>query len=415
VKRLIPLLAAGLLVLAPAASAAVDPLRAAQWNLDMIGSDAAHQVSRGDGALVAVIDTGIDATHADLQGRLLPGANFVPGAAGPQDEDGHGTHVTGIVAANADNGIGVGSVAPGARVLPIRVLDANGEGDDADVAKGIDYAVAQRVDVINLSLGGNALSSFLPSGESADAIQRAVDAGIVVVAAAGNDSLPICQQPAIRGKILCVGAVDRRGMRSFFSSGDSAAVMAPGGSAAGGEGEDVLSTIPGSMYGEMVGTSQAAPHVSGVVALLVSRGVRGPAAVDRVLATARDAGAPGADPVYGVGVVDAAAALAGLGGSGPAGGGAGAGGSVSMRRVLAIRSVLRRGIRARCLALEGECSVVVRRGRTVIARGRGTGTFVVRVTRAGKRLLSRRRSLRAVAVLRAPGAAPRTVKVTFKR
>jgi subtilisin family serine protease len=394
-----------------AASAAPDPLRAQQWNMDLIGADAAHQVTRGEGAVVAVVDTGVDSSHEDLAGRLLPPASFIAGK-GPADENGHGTHVTGIVAANADNGVGIDSVAPGARVLPVRVLDENGEGTDSDVAKGIDYAIAQKADVINLSLGGTALDAFLPGGEFAAAIQRAVDAGIVVVAAAGNDTVPICEQPKIRGEILCVGAVDKRGMRSFFSSGDSAAVMAPGGSAMPVSGEDVLSTVPGSKYEEMAGTSQAAPHVAGVAALVVSRGVRGPAAVARVRATARDAGMPGADPVYGVGIVDAKAAVEGLGGG--SGSGAAAG-RVSLRRVQKIPTVLKHGMRANCTAREGECSVVVRRGRVVIVSGRGRGVFAVRATRAGARLLRRKRSLRAVAELQAPGAPARTLKVTFKR
>jgi thermitase len=414
VRALFCAIAAVLVVCVPAASAATDPLRSQQWNLDLIGADAAHSVTRGEGAVVAVVDTGVDAGHADLAGRLLPGVNFATGATGPQDEDGHGTHVTGIVAADEGNGVGVGSVAPGARVLPVRVLGADGSGTDADVAKGIDYAVAHGADVINLSLGGTALDAFLPGGEFAAAVQRAVDAGVVVVAAAGNDSVPLCEQPRIRGEILCVGAVDKRGMRSFFSSGDERTVMAPGGSAAGGSGEDVLSTVPGSKYAEMAGTSQAAPHVSGVAALLVSRGVRGPAAVARVLATARDAGMPGADSVYGAGIVDAAAAVSGL----PSGAGSGTGtgaGTVSLRRVQAIRSVLRGGLRARCRAGQGACSVVVRRGRTVLARGHGTGVFNVRVTRAGARLLRRGRTLRGRATLSAPGAAPRTLVVTFKR
>jgi subtilisin family serine protease len=392
-----------------AASAAPDPLRSQQWNMDMIGADAAHQVTRGEGAVVAVVDTGVDASHEDLAGRLLPAASFIAGK-GPADENGHGTHVTGIVAANADNGVGIDSVAPGARVLPVRVLDENGEGSDSDVAKGIDYAIAQKVDVINLSLGGTALDAFLPGGEFAAAIQRAVDAGIVVVAAAGNDTVPICEQPQIRGEILCVGAVDKRGMRSFFSSGDSAAVVAPGGSAMPITGEDVLSTVPGSKYEEMAGTSQAAPHVAGVAALVVSRGVRGPAAVARVRATARDAGMPGADPVYGVGIVDAKAAVEGLGR-----GGASAVGRVSLRRVQKIPVVLKRGMRVNCTAREGECSVVVQRGRVVIASGRGRGVFAVRATRAGARLLRRKRSLRAVARLTAPGASARALKITFKR
>ena len=413
-----------LLLLAPGAQAA-DPLRGEQWNLDLIGVPGAHTVTRGDGAVVAVVDTGIDAAHQDLQGRLLPAANFVTGKSNANDEDGHGTHVTGIVSASTDNGIGVASVAPGAQVLPVRVLDEDGSGSDSEVARGIDHAIAQRVHVINLSLGGNALSSFLPGGEFGDAIQRAVDAGIVVVAAAGNDTIPLCEQPEVRGKILCVGAVDRRGMRAFYSSGDSATIMAPGGN---GTGDDILSTIPGSKYDRIAGTSQAAPHVSGVAALLVARGVRGPAAIDRILATARDAGMPGNDPVYGAGILDANAALAGLGGGSGSGAGGGSSGGGTAPSKLALASVHRistvrnRGLRARCrAATTGKCAVTIRRGRTVIARasrrvaGGRTVKFTVRFTRAGKKLLRRGRTFRATAALAAPGVDTQGKKLTFRR
>ena len=412
---------AALLLWAPSASAQGDPLRGQQWNLDQIGVNGAHTVTRGDGAVVAVIDSGIDAGHEDLQGRLLPAANFTTGKSNANDEDGHGTHVTGIVVASSGNGLGVASVAPGASVLPIRVLDEEGAGFDADVAKGIDHAIAARVHVINLSLGGNALSSFLPGGEFGDAIQRAVDAGIVVVAAAGNDSVPICEQPEVRGKILCVGAVDKRGMRSFYSSGDTATIMAPGGS---GVTDAILSTVPGSKYDELAGTSQAAPHVSGVAALLASRGVRGPAAIDRILSTARDAGMAGNDPVYGAGILDANAALAGLGG-GSGGGGSGATAptaKVTLARSHKLSTVRRRGLRARCrAAASGVCRVTLARGRTTLARGSAkastgqTVKFAIRFTKRGRQYLRRGRTFRAYATLAAPGADTQRVKVTFRR
>jgi thermitase len=431
VRRASLAILAVLMVCAPAAHAAGDPLRSRQWNLDMVNADAAHGVTRGEGAVVAVIDTGVDASHEDLQGRLLGGHDFVDNDDTPQDGDDHGTHVTGIVAANAGNGVGVASVAPGAKVLPVRVLGDDGSGTDEDVAKGIDYAVAQKVDVINLSLGGLPVDAIGAGGSFQAAIQRAVDAGIVVVAAAGNDSLPICEQPGVSGKILCVGAVDKRGMRSFFSSGDQASLMAPGGSAVGGD-EDVLSTIRGSKYGEIAGTSQATPHVSGAAALLVSRGVRGPAAIDRLLATARDAGMPGRDPVYGYGILDANAAVAGLGGAagggsgGGAGGGSGGGGpgttgKITIARSLKISTVLKRGLRARCRpAAAGTCKVRINRGG-MLARGSakaGAGKTVklaVKLTDRGRRTLRRGRTFRANAVLAAPGVATQRVKLTFRR
>lgn len=429
------LLAALLLSAAPA-HAANDPLFPRQWNMSVIKAEAAHSVTRGDGAVIAVIDTGVDASHQDLQGRLLPGRDFVQNDATPQDGDGHGTHVTGIAAASGGNGIGVYSTAPGARVLPVRVLGDDGSGTDEQVARGIDYARTQGADVINLSLGGLPLIDNIAPGEFSAAVQRAVDAGIVVVAAAGNDSLPICEQPEIRGKILCVGSIDRREMRSFFSSGDQDSIMAPGGSATGGD-EDILSTLPGSKYGEIAGTSQAAPHVAGVAGLLVSRGVRGPAAVDRIKATARDAGPAGPDPVYGVGILDAAAAVGGLpasggsagGGSTGGGGSSGAGtagglvGKLYLARSHKISTLRRRGMRARCRpGARGRCRVKITRGRRTLAKrttrtiaaGRTT-KFRLKFTRRGKKLLRRGKTFRAYALLQVPNGDTRRVRIKFRR
>src|SRR6266480_1855943 len=181
------LLVALILCLAvPAAASAADPLRSQQWGLDMIQADQAHSTSTGSGVVVAVIDTGVLASHEDLAGRLVPGRDFVqqPNDDTPQDENGHGTHVTGIIAADANNGKGIEGVAPSAQVMPIRVLDANGEGDPDVVAKGIDYAVAHHVDVINLSLGGDVLSTVASGDDKfTAAVQNALNHGMVVVAA----------------------------------------------------------------------------------------------------------------------------------------------------------------------------------------------------------------------------------------
>lgn len=426
-RRLLAAILPALLLGAPAVSADPDPLRPRQWNLNAINADAAHGVTRGEGARVAVVDTGIDPAHEDLQGRLLPGRDFVQNDDVPQDGDGHGTHVTGIVVAGGGNGIGVGSVAPGAQVLPVRVLGDDGSGTDAQVARGIDYATAQKVDVINLSLGGLPLDAVVGGGEFQASIQRAVDAGIVVVAAAGNDSVPICEQPSVRGKIICVGAIDRRGMRSFYSSGDTSSIMAPGGSAVGAD-EDVLSTIPGSRYDTIAGTSQATPHVAGVAALLASRGVRGRGAIDRILGTAKDAGPSGPDPVYGVGILDANAAVAGLGGAaGSPGAGSGSGsaaagaGKITIARSPKISTVLKRGLRARCRpATSGVCRVRISRGRTlargaVRTRAGRTVKITLRFTSRGKRMLRRKRTFRANAVLAAPGADTQKLKLKFRR
>ncbi len=419
-------------VAAPAGAA--DPLRSQQWGLTMIGANAARSTSDGGGATVAVIDSGGAFGHPDLQGRLVAGPDYVDGDSDPADANGHGTHVAGIVAANAGNGLGVESVAPGARVLVIRALDRRGSGYMDDVVSAVRWATDNGADVINLSLGPE-ISLFGFSQDYDDALDEALDRGIVVVAAAGNGALgygvalPACEQPSAQGRLICVGAVDRRGERAYYSNyGEGLAISAPGGAAFGPETEDVLSTYhdPPSSYAWMAGTSQATPHVAGVAALLVSLGVRGQAARERILATARDVGPPGIDGTYGVGIVDARAAVAGLARPGAAGGGGGAAtGSpgttarrsaarVSLARVHRLRAVLRRGIRVACTAPgAGRCRVAVYAGRRRIAAGSrrvrlGRRTVVTaRVNRRGRALLRsalrRKRTLRARVYVALPG------------
>jgi subtilisin family serine protease len=403
----------GVLALLPGqALGAGDPLRPQQWGLDMIEADAAHQTARGNGAVVAVIDSGVNAGHPDLAGRLVPGHDFVDGDDTPQDGEGHGTHVTGIVAANDGNGVGVSSVAPAARVMPVRVLGDDGSGDASQVAAGIDYAVAHGAQVINLSLGPDVPLAGSDSPFAA-AVDRALDRGVIVVAAAGNDALPVCEQPSSEGRLLCVGSVDKRGLRSFFSSfGQGLGVTAPGGSSVPVSGEDILSTWNDGGYMELAGTSQAAPHVSGVAALLVSKGLSGQAAVKRILATAKDAGTPGTDPQYGAGIVNARAAVAGLTGSA-----AGGAGRISIPRVQRLRSVLKHGVKARCRAARtGRCRVKAKRGKHVLAYGTRRGKPSVAVTAYGRanrrgrtlarRALRRRKSFHVWVRVTLPGAKP---------
>jgi subtilisin family serine protease len=427
------LLAVILCLAAPAAASAADPLRSQQWGLDMIQADAAHATSTGSGVTVAVIDTGVFASHEDLAGRLVAGRDFVqtPNDDTPQDENGHGTHVTGIIAADAGNGKGIEGVAPSVHVMPIRVLDADGSGDADTVAKGIDYAVAHNVDVINLSLGGDAVSTIIGGDDKfTAAVQNATSHGIVVVAAAGNDTAPFCEQPTVTGPLLCVGAVDRSGMRTFYSS--SGDIMAPGGSAIfGGSDEDILSTWNDGKYETLAGTSQAAPHVAGVAALLESLGLRGQAVVDRLKATATP-GDPALCPMCGAGIVNAKAAVAGLGGSGGSGGNGGGntgggGGTTkkagfSYAHTQKIKKVLKHGVKATCKPSKaGKCKVRVRAKGKLIASGSrsvgGAGKFTVTatITSAGRKMLKNAKSVNGTLIANVPGGGQRSGSLKLVR
>jgi subtilisin family serine protease len=422
------LLACALVLAVPAvALAAPDPLAGRQWNLAMVESTAAHRVATGLGATIAVIDTGIQAGHPDLQGsRFRQGFDFAENDPIPQDGNGHGTHVIGIAGANEANGVGVASVAPEAAILPVKVLGEDGSGDVSNVVRGIDFAVAQGADVINLSLGSE-LPVLGTPGEFNDAIDRALDAGRIVIAAAGNDALPACGQPSGQGRLLCVGAVDRRRARSAFSNyGLGLGLVAPGGSGQAVFGENVLSTFNGGTYSEIAGTSQAAPHVSGVAALLVQKGLRGQAAVQRILASATDVGASGPDMVYGAGIVDARAAL-GIAAGGirtPTAAAAAPQVVVSLARRARIRTVLKRGIRVRCRAAgAGRCRVGAYRGPRRLAAGSARlaiGRSAVAVARfnkkgrAGLRSALRRKKRVAMRVrVTLPGARAQNRRITL--
>lgn len=342
------------LVVGPAAGATNDPYLSQQWHLATIEAEEAWTTTQGNGALVAIIDSGVDLTHPDLQANLVsysdadmvePLGKCVPGPKKPrctqdgaQDETGHGTHVAGIVAAVANNGIGVAGVAPGAKLLPVRVLDEDEEGTIEQIAAGIDYATDRGAKVINLSLGfdplddvsGRGLGVFAPIEE---AIEDAWERGAVIVVAAGNDTLPICTSPASYPKVVCVGATDQFDLISYFSNFDALHpnyLVAPGGWGASDlslgynsptatvcSGE-IFSTYlrtqekwcsPEDGYEGISGTSMAAPIVSGVAALLAGQGASNTEIVQCLKASADDLGSPGRDPFYGYGRVNAATAV----------------------------------------------------------------------------------------------------------
>lgn len=318
------------------ANAANDPMQSKQWGLSMVRAASTWVDATGEGIVIAIVDSGVDKDHPELKDKLVGGVAFADCPAGTRpcadfdDNNGHGTHVAGIAAAPLD-GVGVAGVAPNAKIMPIKVLDKEGSASDEDTADGIRWAVDHGADVINMSLGGlpgvtTAYDFFGLSVEVADAMQYALDHNVLVVYAAGNESAPLCDEYslAVADDALCVGSVDKRKMHSAFSNiGLGVDVVAPGGSGTDilfceDDAETILSTwalnhddiCPDVMgYESISGTSMSAPFVTGVAALLAEAGYRGVAAANRIKNTAADLGLPGADDVYGSGLVDARAAV----------------------------------------------------------------------------------------------------------
>lgn len=322
-----------------------DPCAGRQWGIGKLQAPAAWALTRGAGVVVAVVDTGSDFNHPDLAANLIarPGANMLKNTAYvcpfqkagkkartssalAQDDNGHGTHVAGIVAALTGNGLGVAGVAPAAKVLPVKVLDAAGSGSDGDVARGICYAADNGAKIINLSLGYDPAASILVQGlgnETDDAIAYAYSKGSAVIIAAGNEGFPACDFPASLSGALCVGATDRNDLKAYYSNfGLNIGVVAPGGigSVLCNDDGDVWSTIwpesgfdcSSNGYDSLSGTSMAAPHAAAVAALVAAR--YGAAATPdfiyaRLKASADDLGTPGTDPLFGYGRVNALRAV----------------------------------------------------------------------------------------------------------
>lgn len=281
-----------------------DPLRSRQWAHDLLHTSTAWKAATGVGVVVAVVDTGVQASHPDLSGRVLQGYDFVGRDTNADDANGHGTHVAGIIAANTYNSIGIAGMTKSAKVLPVRVLDAVGEGTDANVASGITWAANHGADVINLSLAGPKSSA-----ESA-AVSYAISQGVVVVAAAGNDGcglLTPASYPAADDGVIGVAAVTRtRSIASYSSCGSWVDVAAPGGDGATDAG-GIYSTYRGSSYASLSGTSMATPYAAATAALAVEEIGPGwtPAGVAQVLTeTATDLGATGRDGSFGAGLIN---------------------------------------------------------------------------------------------------------------
>jgi len=272
------------------------------WGVDRIDAEKAHTLNfTGEGVKVAIIDTGIDYTHPDLAANYAGGYNFIKTLKTPMDDNGHGTHVAGIIAAG-DNDTGVVGVAPDAELYALKALGRTGSGYISDVNEAIDWAIDNNMDVISMSLG----SSYNSTSQHA-LCDAAYEKGIVIVASAGNDYGGAVSYPAAYDSVIAVSATNYTdGIAYFSSTGPEVELAAPG--------VHVNSTYLGGTYTTLSGTSMAAPHVSGVVALLLgANSTMSPSEIREILAnTSIDLGPEGKDNYFGYGLLDAATALEGF-------------------------------------------------------------------------------------------------------
>ena len=269
-----------------------DPRLSDQWNLSMLSSSAVWEVATGQGVVVAVLDSGINASHEDLMTNIHPeGYDFISDTKSSGDGNGfdadpydegtsfHGSHVAGIIAAEADNNLGIAGLAYNAQIMPLRVLGVQDTGSSSDIAQAILYAAGlantsgnvpvQKADIINMSFGGEALSETVQL-----AVEQAFNQGLILIAAAGNGSTDKPFYPAAFENVIGVGSISSDKEKSSFSNfGVNVQVVAPGGTGSGSASYDgfqdaILSTVNANNYTEYLGTSMAAPHVSAVAALM---------------------------------------------------------------------------------------------------------------------------------------------------
>ncbi len=281
----------------PLASLAAAQRREETWGVNRVHAPAAWGITQGKDVKVAIIDTGIDTSHPDLSGSVDGGYSAITKSENPseyQDDNGHGTHVAGTVAAKKD-GKGVVGVAPKARLYAVKVLDADGSGNLSDVIDGIVWAAQNKMDVANMSLGAPIDSEAMKR-----AVRFARGSGVVVVAAAGNSGGSVGFPGAYEDTIAVAASDYQDKVASFSSRGPEVDFIAPG--------VDVLSSRMGGGFASYSGTSMAAPHVAGLAALAVSQGYVGLNGPDGVFAQLKKAAMPLPEleaTIQGVGMIDA--------------------------------------------------------------------------------------------------------------
>ncbi|HCU52334.1 MAG TPA: type VII secretion-associated serine protease, partial [Micromonosporaceae bacterium] len=281
-----------LILMAGMPAHAADRVSDGQWFHTFLRTAEAHAITTGSGVTVAVIDTGVDASHPDLAGSVLPGADLVAsGGDGRIDTDGHGTAMAGLIAAHGR----VIGTAPQVKIFPVRYAATNEGGPLDDLAAGINWAARKGVDVISISHGDPIDDLLLKQ-----VVQNALAADIVVVASAGNvPKVSRVVYPAAIPGVVAVGGVDRNGNHSSVSvTGPEVVISAPS--------DAISSTDKGGGYREGTGTSDATAIVAGAAALIRARfpQLKASEVVRRLTATAVDKGAPGRDNEYGYGVLN---------------------------------------------------------------------------------------------------------------
>jgi thermitase len=271
-----------------------------QWNLPSIEAEKGWKVSKGsDQVVIAVLDTGVQSNHPDLKGKLTTGTNIVNEGTDPDDDVGHGTHVSGIIGASVNNGEGVAGVSWYNKIMPVKVLDSSGAGSTYSVAQGIIWAVDHGAKVINMSLGNYAQADFLH-----DAIKYAYEHDVVMIAASGNDNTDRPGYPAAYPEVFAVAATNSSKEKASFSNyGDYIDVAAPG--------DSIASTYPGSQYAALSGTSMASPHVAALAGLIrsVNPELSNVEVMEIMRKSAIDLGDKGKDNYFGYGEIDVDKAL----------------------------------------------------------------------------------------------------------
>lgn len=271
-----------------------------QWNLPIIETEAGWNISKGSKKVViAVVDTGVDLAHPDLKKRLVKGYNVLKKNNKPNDDNGHGTHVAGIIASETNNQEGTAGVTWYNKIMPVKVMNKKGYGTSFDISKGIIWATDHGADVINLSLG-----NYQPSAIMQEAVQYAFDKNVVLVAAAGNDSTSQPSYPSAFPEVLSVSAVNPDGSLADFSNyGDYIDVAAPGVS--------IPSTYFKKRYAALSGTSMASPHVAGLAGLILSLNPKlsNQQVTNIIKTSAIDIGDEGVDNNFGNGIIDIKNAL----------------------------------------------------------------------------------------------------------